>query len=105
MKIVIASIMMIGMSQQVKLYESKQSKKDDYLPPLTKKDDRPKEEEPCRYPDFCYVPEVEFNEDHPPKEVVGSPYSQKELKDKAKKDFWIDNAKSDTPMPNDIVYE
>jgi|TARA_B110000305_G_C19255276_1_gene546773 hypothetical protein len=44
-----------------------------------------------------YVPEVEFNEDHPEKEVVGGKYTQAKLAEKSVQDFWNDNAKSDTP--------
>ena len=45
-----------------------------------------------------YVPEVEFNENHPEKEVVGGKYTQAKLADKRSDDFWTDNAKSDTPV-------
>ena len=44
-----------------------------------------------------YVPEVEYNEDHPAKEVVGGKYTQKKLADKRETDYWTDAAKSDTP--------
>ena len=47
--------------------------------------------------DDGFVPHVEFNENHPSKEVVGGEYTQAKIAAKNKKDFWIENAKSDTP--------
>ena len=94
--IALVAVLMVSDSQQVNV--NKIHKK--FLLP-----DEKKEEEPCTWPQFCYVPEVDFNPDHPPKEVVGGKYTQEKLKKQAKIDFWYDNAKSDTPMPNDISYE
>ena len=90
----IMAILMVGDSQQINKIHKK------FLLP-----EAPPKDEPCQPTDFCYVPEVEYNPDHPPKEVVGGNYTQAKLKAKAKVDFWYDNAKSDTPMPFDISYE
>ena len=68
-------------------------------------EEEPPTEKPCTAPDFCYVPSVDFNENHPPKEVVGGDYTQAALKAKFKHDWWYEQAKSDTPMPPDISYE
>ena len=92
--VAMVAVLLVGESQQIQYINKK------FLEPK-----REVKEEPCREPDFCYVPEVEFNENHPAKEVVGGNYTQAKLKEKFRKDFWYDNAKSDTPMPSDISYE
>ena len=52
-----------------------------------------------------FVPTYEMkNPDHPAKEVVPNPHSQKELKEKAQRDWWFDNAKSDTPAHVPLNY-
>ena len=89
-------VCLVGESQQVRYIAQK------YIDnPFRQK----REAEPCREPDFCYVPEVDFNPNHPPKEVAGGEHTQAKLEEKRKKDFWYDEAKSDTPMPNDIQWE
>ena len=47
--------------------------------------------------DDGFVPHVDFNENHPAKEVVGGEYTQAKIAQKFKRDFWVDWAKSDTP--------
>ena len=53
--------------------------------------------EPIREEEEGYVPTYDLDPNHPAKEVVPEPHSQQQLKEQARRDWWYDNAKSDTP--------